>query len=170
MDFYFQDYSLIPLFVQENYIKMVPSLAKEKDLEGKMLNSEHLILLSLAADSISDADILETRGRSENSWSLLPLHAALSTIRPCFFMHGSMASTGFSYGGGYSFPSWLGQNSKQGKGKRIIRELQTHMRLRTSADKDQVLLNYLPLLAKMITQPLLRELEVNSSCFLLLGD
>ncbi|KAJ3371044.1 hypothetical protein HDU91_005634 [Kappamyces sp. JEL0680] len=130
-DLYFQDYSLIPLFVQARRT------------------------LLTAADAISDGDLLEASQRNENSWSLLPLHAVFSTIRPCFFMHGNLVSTG--YGMGYTFPAWLGQNSKQTKTRRLLRELQTHMRLLTSADKDQLLLNYLPLLATVLTDPLVKK-------------
>lgn len=156
MDLYFQDYSLIPLFVQENYIKMNPSLAVDSGLSGRKLTAHSLKLLSEAADSISDSDILDASQRNENSFGLLPIHATLSTIRPCFFTHGSLQSGSFSYGagGGYAFPSWLGQNSKQNKTKRLLREIQTHMRLLTSADKNQILLNYLPVLAPLLTRPL----------------
>jgi replication factor C subunit 1 len=166
MDFYFQDYSLIPLFVQENYIKMDPLMTREAGLTGKAKVANQIKLLSEAADSISDSDLLETAQRNENSWSLLPLHAALSTIRPCFFVHGNLTSTGSGfYGGGYGFPSWLGQYSKQSKGRRILRELQVHMRLAASADKDQVVLNYLPVLTKLLTDPLvLRDVEVFTVC------
>ena len=162
MDLYFQDYSLVPLFVQENYIKMDPMMTKETGLSGKGKIANHLKLLSEAADSISDSDLLETAQRNENSWSLLPVHAALSTIRPCFFVHGSLTSTGTGfYGGGYGFPSWLGQYSRQSKGKRLLRELQMHMRLVTSADKNQVILNYLPFLTTFLTDPLVfRDTEV----------
>ena len=156
MDLYFQDYSLIPLFVQENYIKMIPSLAPKNPSNPKLSNREQLKLLSQAADSICDADILESRQRNENSWSLLPIHAVLSTIRPCFFSHGQMQSSS-GYGGGYAFPSWLGQNSKQTKTKRLLREIQTHMRLLTSADKNQILLSYLPILASALTKPLIEK-------------
>ena len=134
---------------------MNPALAQESGLSGKKLEAYQISLLSQAADSISDGDLLDSCQRAENSWGLLPLHAIFSTIRPCFFTHGSAASGG--YGGAYSFPSWLGQNSKVGKSKRLVRELQTHMRLRTSADKDQILLNYLPLLSTVLTQPLLKR-------------
>ena len=167
MDLYFQDYSLIPLFVAENYVKMIPSLAVKNPNNPKANSLEQLKLLSQAADSICDADLLESAQRTENSWSLLPIHAVLSTIRPCFFSHGQMQQTsGYGgYGGGYAFPSWLGQNSKQTKTKRLLREIQTHMRLLTSADKNQILLSYLPLLATLLTKPLReKDAEVCEFC------
>jgi hypothetical protein len=112
-----------------------------------------LKLLSEAADSISIGDILDASQRSENSWSLLPIHAVMSTVRPCFFTHGGMQ-------GMYNFPGWLGQNSKQNKSNRLLREIQQKMKLRAHADKSEIRLQYLPTLSKLLTKPLVdREAE-----------
>ena len=48
--------------------------------------------------------------------------------------------------GMYNFPSWLGQNSKASKGQRLLKELQLHMHLSTSADANEIRQSYLPTL------------------------
>lgn len=58
IDYYFQDHSLIPLFVQENYLKCNP--ARTRDLNKEEKESEHLKYLSKAADAISDGDIVDS--------------------------------------------------------------------------------------------------------------
>ncbi|KAJ3318387.1 hypothetical protein HDV06_003072 [Boothiomyces sp. JEL0866] len=117
---------------------------------GKQMNCQVMSLIAQAADSISLGDILDSSQRKENSWSLLPIHGVISTIRPCFFAHGQLK-------GMINFPSWLGQNSKQGKGNRLLRELQLHTRLHTSADKHELCLSYMPLLAKKLTKPMIES-------------
>ena len=51
-------------------------------------------------------------------------------------MHGSAT-------GQYNFTSWLGNNSKQGKLTRLLREIQGHMRLRISGDRNEVRQSYM---------------------------
>jgi replication factor C subunit 1 len=59
--------------------------------------------------------------------------------------------------GMYGFAGWLGQNSKTNKCKRILKELQTHMALHASGDSIEIRLNYLPVLSKMLTKPLMED-------------
>ncbi|KAJ9111852.1 hypothetical protein QFC20_002439 [Naganishia adeliensis] len=56
MDLYYQDFSFVPLFMQENYIRQVPARAPGADPEAKL---KALDLMSKAADSISDGDLLD---------------------------------------------------------------------------------------------------------------
>uniref|UniRef100_A0A8B9EYQ7 Replication factor C subunit 1 n=1 Tax=Amazona collaria TaxID=241587 RepID=A0A8B9EYQ7_9PSIT len=65
LDLFFHDYSLAPLFVQENYVHVKPAAA------GGNLK-KHLVLLSRAADSICDGDIVDRQIRSKQNWNLLP--------------------------------------------------------------------------------------------------
>lgn len=53
-----------------------------------------------------------------------------------------------------NFAGWLGQNSKQIKGVRILRELHDHASVFTSGDKNEFRLNYLPTIAARLTKPL----------------
>jgi replication factor C subunit 1 len=54
----------------------------------------------------------------------------------------------------FNFAGWLGQNSKQGKTGRLLREIQNRMRIKTSGDKTEIRLSYLPTLAPLLTKPL----------------
>ncbi|KAJ3103197.1 hypothetical protein HDU97_010330 [Phlyctochytrium planicorne] len=155
LDLYFAEFSLMPLFVQENYIKMEPAMSK--DMKGNVNAIEELALLAQAADSIAQGDIIDNTLRKTNSWTLMPLVGMTSTVRPCFFVHGSMAKTAqpaYGPGSGYGFPGWLGKNSTSGKNWRLLKEIQMHMRLRVSADKNEMRQNYLPTLARKLTSPL----------------
>ncbi|KAJ3054745.1 hypothetical protein HK097_000916, partial [Rhizophlyctis rosea] len=150
IELYFHDYSLIPLMVQENYIRVQPAIAK--DLGGgnqKRTEIETLACLANAADAISQGDLVDSVLRRGQNWSLMPVHAAMSTVRPAFFAHGVTQQT--------FFPGWMGKNSTQGKMNRLLREIQSHMRLHISGDKAEVRLSYMPALVPVLTQPLVDD-------------
>ncbi|XP_048364941.1 replication factor C subunit 1 isoform X2 [Sphaerodactylus townsendi] len=139
-DLFFHDYSLAPLFVQENYIHVKPAAAG-----GNM--KKHLMLLSKAADSISDGDLVDRQIRSRQNWNLLPIQAIYSSVLPGELMRGYMNQFP-------NFPSWLGKFSSTGKHDRILQELSMHMSLRTHASKRAVNLDYLSYLQNAIVSPL----------------
>ncbi|XP_067138273.1 replication factor C subunit 1 [Centruroides vittatus] len=142
-DLFFNDYSLIPLFVQENYINVQPAEAK-----GNVI--KHLQLLSGTADSICDGDLVEKQIRNSNSWSLLPVEAIYSSVIPGDLMGGYLTRM-------INFPSWLGKNSTQNHIKRLTQELHGHMHLKISANKTDLNLDQLTLLKNSIVNPLIRE-------------
>src|SRR5438045_4254612 len=86
----------------------------------------------------------------QQQWSLMPTHAVLSTVRPASFISGAMT-------GNTNFTTWLGNNSKYGKMARYIKEIQSHMRLRTSGDRHEIRQQYFPLLWERIFRRLERE-------------
>nr|XP_060633800.1 replication factor C subunit 1 isoform X1 [Anolis sagrei ordinatus] len=139
-DLFFHDYSLSPLFVQENYIHVQPAAA------GNNMK-KHLMLLSKTADSICDGDLVDRQIRSQQNWSLLPTQAIYSSVLPGELMRGYMSQFP-------NFPSWLGKFSSTGKHDRIIQELSMHMSLRTHASKRAVNLEYLPYIRDAIVGPL----------------
>ncbi|XP_032080112.1 replication factor C subunit 1 [Thamnophis elegans] len=139
-DLFFHDYSLGPLFVQENYIHVKPAAA------GNNLKKE-LILLSKTADSICDGDLVDRQIRTRQNWSLLPTQAIYSSVLPGELMRGYLQEFP-------SFPSWLGKFSSTGKHDRIIQELSMHMSLRTHASKRAVNLDYLSYLRDAVVRPL----------------
>ncbi|KAJ6655370.1 hypothetical protein lerEdw1_005428 [Lerista edwardsae] len=141
-DLFFHDYSLGPLFVQENYIHVKPAAAG-----GNM--KKHLMLLSKAADSISDGDLVDRQIRSKQNWNLLPTQAIYSSVLPGELMRGYMQQFP-------NFSSWLGKFSSTRKHDRIIQELSMHMSLRTHASKRAVNLDYLSYLRDAIVRPLTR--------------
>ncbi|KAJ2421116.1 DNA replication factor C complex subunit Rfc1, partial [Coemansia sp. RSA 2531] len=139
LDLYYSDFSIVPLFVQENYIDNRPA--------GCESSLEVFDRLSMAADLISEADIVDSKLRGSQQWGLMPLHAALSSVGPAFHVSGG-------HDGMYRFPGWLGQNSKSSKLSRMLRDVQTHMRLRVSADKTEIRKSYIPALVPELISPL----------------
>ncbi|XP_025949504.1 replication factor C subunit 1 isoform X1 [Dromaius novaehollandiae] len=139
-DLFFHDYSLAPLFVQENYIHVKPAAA------GGNLK-KHLVLLSRAADSICDGDLVDRQIRSKQNWNLLPVQAIYSSVLPGELMRGYMSQFPV-------FPSWLGKFSSTGKHDRIIQELAMHMSLRTQTCKRTVNMEYLSYLRDALVQSL----------------
>ncbi|XP_054634941.1 replication factor C subunit 1 isoform X2 [Dunckerocampus dactyliophorus] len=139
-DLFFHDYSLAPLFVQENYLHVRPAAARG---DAKA----HLVLLSKTADSISDGDLVDRRIRSGQNWSLLPTQAIYASVIPGELMRGYMSHFP-------TFPSWLGKNSSAGKHSRIVQELASHMALKTMSSRQAVNLDYLYYLRQTLLSPL----------------
>lgn len=155
MELFFHDISFVPLFIQEHYAKTNPALVG--NLDGPDRTLKHLELLSKAADSISDGDIVDRMIHgSEQHWSLLPFHAVTSAIIPSSSIYGPIRQDNKGGGGGWgpSFPQWLGQNSKQGKLGRQLTDIQIRMRLCVSGGRDEIRQQYMPLLANKIVLPL----------------
>ncbi|XP_040822182.1 replication factor C subunit 1 isoform X1 [Ochotona curzoniae] len=142
-DLFFHDYSIAPLFVQENYVHVKPVAAG-----GDM--KKHLMLLSRAADSICDGDLVDSQIRSKQNWSLLPTQAIYASVLPGELMRGYM--TQFP-----TFPSWLGKYSSTGKHDRIVQDLALHMSLRTYSSKRTVNMDYLSHLRDALVQPLISQ-------------
>uniref|UniRef100_A0A4W2EXE5 Replication factor C subunit 1 n=1 Tax=Bos indicus x Bos taurus TaxID=30522 RepID=A0A4W2EXE5_BOBOX len=139
-DLFFHDYSIAPLFVQENYIHVKPVAAG-----GDM--KKHLMLLSRAADSICDGDLVDRQIRNKQNWSLLPTQAIYASVLPGELMRGYM--TQFP-----TFPSWLGKYSSMGKHDRTVQDLALHMSLRTYSSKRTVNMDYLSHIRDALVQPL----------------
>ncbi|XP_069351399.1 replication factor C subunit 1 isoform X4 [Eulemur rufifrons] len=139
-DLFFHDYSIAPLFVQENYLHVKP-VAAGGDVK------KHLMLLSRAADSICDGDLVDSQIRSKQNWSLLPTQAIYASVLPGELMRGYM--TQFP-----TFPSWLGKHSSTGKHDRIVQDLALHMSLRTYSSKRTVNMDYLSHMRDALVQPL----------------
>ncbi|XP_034823895.1 replication factor C subunit 1 [Maniola hyperantus] len=145
-DLFFTDYSIMPLFVQENYLNVVPhgpgkaSFSKRETLER----------LSRAADSISLGDLVDARIRRCQAWSLLPMQAMYSSVMPGHFMEGHVA-------GQIQFPGWLGKNSRATKMRRLAQEIHAHTRLSTSGSKSSIFLDYSTHLRDAILDPLIKD-------------
>lgn len=142
-DLFFYDYNISPLFVQENYLNVVPAAAA-----GNIVKT--LELISATADSISYGDTIEKAIRSRGSWSLLPMQAMFSSVFPGDYLQGYIKSQ-------INFPSWLGKNSRANKFDRLSQELHVHMRLVTSGSKLDLALDYLPYIRDAIIKPLINE-------------
>ncbi|ADM11606.1 DNA replication factor C subunit [Encephalitozoon intestinalis ATCC 50506] len=115
IDLYFEDYSLVPLFVSENVLKT----------SFKSLGD-----LSECFDSISLGDVVERliRGAGQD-WSLAPLHAVYSVVIP---------TRGRPLTKKMMFPSWLGQNSKHLKAERALHTASVHSSCRIRANAEEL--------------------------------
>ncbi|KAL2004289.1 hypothetical protein VTN02DRAFT_4014 [Thermoascus thermophilus] len=149
IELYFNDHEFSYLMLQENYLKTNPTLAS--GYQGKERSLKLLELADKAASSISDGDLVDSMIHgSQQQWSLMPTHAAFSFVRPASFMSGNMIDRP-------AFASWLGQNSKQGKLARYVKEIQGHMRLRSIGDRDEIRQQYFPVLWNKLIRRLMDE-------------
>merc|ERR1719147_320301 len=142
-DLYFYDYNLAGLFVQENYLQSKPVAAKN---DKKKLMS----LVSKAADSIAQGDLVEKGIRSGMNWGLLPTAAVFCSVLPGEYMQGFLT-------GQIQFPAWLGKNSTQNKIDRIVSELQSHTRLSAGVSKRALNMDYGQRLRDHIVSPMVKD-------------
>lgn len=150
IELYFNDHEFSPLMMQENYLGTNPIRALQ--YSGKEKNLKMLELASEAADSISDGDLVDRMIHgSQQHWSLMPTHAVFSFVRPASFQSGSLA------GHQMRFTSWLGKNSNQQKLMRMVKEIQAHMRLRSSGDRHEVRQHYIPAFWEQLIKKLEEE-------------
>lgn len=139
-DLFFYDYSLAPLFVQENYLQVQPHCPKQEVLQR----------FSMAADSISLGDLVDSRIRRNQAWSLLPLQAMYSSVLPGHALSGHVA-------GQIQFPGWLGKNSRASKMHRLCQEIHAHARLSTTGSKSSIFLDYATHLRNAILTPMIKR-------------
>ena len=149
IELYFNDHEMSFLMIQENYLSTKPMLAN--GLSGREQALKALQLADQAAESISDGDLVDRMIHgSQQQWSLMPTHAVFSAVRPASFVSGLMT-------GQTAFTQWLGNNSKATKLSRYVKEIQSHMRLRSSGDRHEIRQQYLPVLWSQ----LIKRLEVD---------
>ncbi|KAL9051551.1 MAG: hypothetical protein Q9162_005943 [Coniocarpon cinnabarinum] len=140
-ELYFADHDIAPLMLQENYLGSQNPLRAQDARSPQESTYKKMTLMSQAADSFSEGDLCERMIRGgEQHWTLMPTHAILSFVRPASFVAGSLA------GGQSGFPSYLGKLSTTGRLSRQVKEVQGHMRLRANTEKDELRMQYLPLL------------------------
>jgi len=135
MELYFHDYDFAPLMLQENYLNTSPSLEATAE----------------AASSISDGDLVDKFIHGpQQMWSLMPLHDLTSCVIPAYAAAGQAR-------GRFNFTSYLGNNSKATKYRRLLAELRSHMRLKLATDSTDLRLEMQPLLAFKLLAPLLMK-------------
>uniref|UniRef100_A0A7I4YSS2 Replication factor C subunit 1 n=1 Tax=Haemonchus contortus TaxID=6289 RepID=A0A7I4YSS2_HAECO len=140
-DTFFVDYSIMPLFVQENY----PNMRNDKHTPKQAMAG-----LRKAADLISHGDTIERCIRSTGTWKLLNEQAMLACALPAIATDGHLRAM-------IQFPAWLGKNSTANKRQRLLRQLATHMHLKISADNHSLVADYVPVLRDCLTKPLLER-------------
>lgn len=149
-DLIFQDMDLVPLLIQENYLNHRPGIATNDQMRMQVI--------AKASDAFSAGDIVNKRVRQFQSWSLMPFAAVVGSVFPAAYMRGSRETFGL-FPGEMNFPrftAWMGNNSSQGKQRRLLGEL--HTRMLSSAnmhsDRTSLRLQYLPTLRQTLTAPL----------------
>ncbi|OTA06847.1 Rfc1p-like protein [Trichoderma parareesei] len=150
IELYFNDHEFSYLMIQENYLQTKPMALSGSGYRGREATLKALELFDQAAESISDGDLVDRMIHGpQQQWSLMPTHAVFSTVRPASFVAGQLL--------GSNFTSWLGNNSKAGKLGRYIREIHSHMRLKSSGDHNEVRQEYLPVLWSQTVDRLQKE-------------
>lgn len=150
IDLYFNDHEFSFLMVQENYLRTKPLAVNSKGYTKREERVKALELFDQAAESISDGDLVDRMIHGpQQHWSLMPTHAVFSTVRPASFIAGQLM--------GSSFTTWLGNHSKTGKLGRFVREIHSHMRLKSSGDHNEVRQQYMPLLWDKLVKRLQKE-------------
>ncbi len=140
IELYFHDHEFSFLMIQENYLRSKPAALNGHGYNARMQNLKYLELVDQAAESISDGDLVDRMIHGpQQHWSLMPTHAVFSTVKPSSYIAGMFT-------GQPMFTSWLGNNSKYGKLGRFVREVHSHMRLKTSGDHNEIRQEYLPVL------------------------
>ncbi|KAK3902431.1 replication factor RFC1 C terminal domain-containing protein [Staphylotrichum tortipilum] len=150
IELYFHDHEFSFLMIQENYLRSKPAALTGRGYNPRMQNLKYLELVDQAAESISDGDLVDRMIHGpQQHWSLMPTHAVFSTVKPSSYIAGMFT-------GQPIFTSWLGNNSKYGKLSRFVREVHSHMRLKSSGDHNEIRQEYLPIL----WHQLVKRLEV----------
>jgi len=133
---YFHDFSLVPLLIQDNYLRVVPSITAERKPIGTQQRME---LISKAADSLAIGDICSKLNFFNGSRSLMGYQSMFSGAIPTTYLHGSLNVV--------QFPAWFGLIQQQKSNDRLLIELETHCSLKTKTiDRNEFNLDYLPIL------------------------
>lgn len=141
LDNYFVDPSIIPLMMHENYLNSRHSL-HAKSLLGQQI-CDPLENAFFAAECFSQGEAVDTFIQRFQEYSLSPIYGFMTCVLPGYFVGGGLHTQ-------IGFPSWLGQNSKQTKNVRIIREIKTHISLATLLSRKQLRLLQLPVTSQRI--------------------
>ena len=145
--------SAAPLARQHIY----PNVINQIDIRGKSQQAHALWLMSQAADSISDSDLVQQQIRGAQNWGLLPLYGLTATAKV-----GLLAGEHNARPVQPQFPTMLGQISKGNKRARILRELAMHTSAKFSGGANGLRMDYFSLLRQRLTQPLV---QVNFAVF-----
>ncbi|AXN91078.1 putative replication factor C, large subunit [Namao virus] len=137
---FFYDYSMAPLFVQENYVSAAPVAAGSSP-------TLRLALTSLAADAICDGDTVDRQIRLRQAWHLLPAYGVYSTILPGELVQGALERP-------VAFPRWLGKQSSLAKNRRVSAEIYDRVCLRASIGRVALNTELLPYMRFFLTAPL----------------
>ncbi|KAI9152428.1 DNA replication factor C complex subunit Rfc1 [Blastocladiella emersonii ATCC 22665] len=141
MEHYFADFDMVPLMMQENYVKSRPAADPV----------EAIARLADAASDMATGDVINTVVRTQQQWTLLNAHGIFSTVAPAFAVAGGDTAGGSA--GMYGFTSALGNMSKAAKGQRVLAALDHRVSRAfagASAGRTGARLDYLPALTRIL--------------------
>lgn len=90
LELFYQDFTIVPLMVYENYLRISPTASNFKIKPGQKNNSKnimmrpHLQALSNAVNSLSISDIMDNAIHKDQEWSLLPVYGIFSSVIPTY--------------------------------------------------------------------------------------
>ena len=99
-----------------------------------------------ASESIAFGDAINKQIRVQSEWGLLSSYGMASSVEP-----GLKSGFGVPFP---KFPEWFGKNSAQKKNERLLQELRAAMAGFVSGDDEDILTDYIPLIYKLLMQPL----------------
>jgi len=142
LNIFFYDTDLMPLFVQENYIKVRVSLPKKESYSRERGDYNIIRRMSETAECISQSDLVNNHIRAKQNWALFPTYGNLSTISAAFPFRGQPPGNCFGGKPGawpppLAFPGkCLGHQSTVSKKNRLVHELARCMKLNSFANKS----------------------------------
>lgn len=147
LEYFFVDYSMMPAFIHENYLRVTPSETKK----GMNKTVSDLKKYADAADSISEGDIISSTIYTDQNFDLLPVYGVISSIRPTSLISGSVGSR-------IEFPAIFGKISTINKRKRLLNEVkyEVHRSSKGSTSKS-LSLERLNLMYDKLVDPLIEE-------------
>lgn len=165
LDYYFVDYSFVPLFIQHNYIQTCLNQSRfdhqkydcfhPPQLHHQQQNHSYhqtqladLKSLSQAAQSMALGDMMAQSIYSHQHWNLLPFHGVLSTLLPAALMNRNACRI--------DFPSTiLAKGAKARKRNGLMADLQCEMHVSTGGLNRTTLMDYIPHLHRQLHLPLM---------------
>lgn len=139
MDYFFIDADMVPLLIQENYLR--PYERVTRTLEADDLNA-----CASAAEMIATGDALQSSG----DWSLQSSVAVIGTIYPSFLTAADGAPIRAA------FPGWLQRRGGMKKTSRLAEEMYARVKpFTTCSRKDLMVSGYLDVLHRRMLRPLL---------------
>lgn len=118
LEIFFIDFDLMPLLLEENYISALSVKSGGFGSSSQQMASSPQVIGSIcdSANLFVEADIFNSKLRSDNEWSLLSEIAINCAVAPGFSSVNSFLARP-------EFPKWLGKNSMTNKNKRLLSEL-----------------------------------------------
>jgi replication factor C subunit 1 len=124
-EMFFVDYDLLPLLVQQNYLKCVEKVTDHRVLAAMQKANEYICL----------GDVVSRAIHQDSQWGLLPELGVVSTVAPSFACNNQLPFP--------DFPAWLGRQSTQGKNLRLMKELRNMVgSFSTTTSKNMKLSRY----------------------------